>query len=547
MWVTPDPPPKSRKTTEPERHPLSNRLVFGALVIWLASLLLPGLALYKGYWTGLLILLVGWSAIPAGIPAWLANIFFIFAIGAFPNRKDPPTFISLIALLCALTTFIIFTEGREYGGGGATIYGLGWGGFLWLLAMPIPLIACAVRDNELSQRPITVRNILGSASGSLGIAVWITVFVVCAGLGIYDRWYAEGMDKQLLRYAVFKAQPVCRTPDVPTLHSLTLAGPLEIVPKGERRPILTQPEEILAWGIPRVRLGQWDYYLANPNDWRSVVTVPASGPAGARLEVSQRKLTEYRHVTHARLVSADGKILGFDGTWPEPEDPEKYACPRYSPMGEIDQPPATLLLDALRPPQGGRFPPPKKARSLVTRHYRPDDVSLIGTISEAEIGENIECQANVGIRHRHPAAGQTGLPEEIWRAAQDIREVFQVADKYYWLSYDDQDHALCDGDVAYLYTINTHTGIGLEIHPHSLPSFSPEKPGTWWLRFDVPEELTSPGKVLIRSLARHGKRIQLTVAVFPKEREVGTLLQVSASIERTCTKHLDSTKTVRCE
>lgn len=332
----------------PNPGSLARRFAYAAFALWLLSLPFVGIALYgrdEGM-RGLYILLIGWLSPLVMNFAWFANVFFIYAFLQI-LKGSSATKSSILACLIALDTFRLSRVLLDEGGGTAPVYGYGWGAVLWFLALNLIFIAAGIRIREL--------NVASKGKTSFGwlikpFGILVLIFGLCTSLGLaaYDHIKGNNQERKKLAGLAFKRYAVCSMPDPQVKRTnVAFSGVLEFAPEkinGDIHSADLSVEKLLSWGIPVVRVFDYDYSLFLSGDSSLIVSTPAKGSPSAILSVEETK----GKVSDIVLTLYDfaNKKLVFKEKWREEIEHSYTYCPSYGWSGGWVQP-RKLLSDAL--------------------------------------------------------------------------------------------------------------------------------------------------------------------------------------------------------
>lgn len=335
---------------------ISRKLSNIALLLWFLSILLPGLIFYgqSDLSWGISILLFGWIGILGTYVAWYANIFLLVAITRLRREKSSEATIpAVVAFILALDTFRV--DCVTMGGPCQTVYGIGIGAIVWMIAIFLTMLAAAVQKIEASQnvqahlqqhesfnKKFIALFLLAKTSGhefylGLSMALLIGFIGISASLSVHDWIVGNADERDMLKRTLggFKRSEICSLSPKPT-NQILINGPLELLMPHSYTKVISQ-ETLLAMGVPVVRVIYEkgilpkgsdaiaeDYYLLDKKDIKSIRIRKAIGEAIARLEIQEMpttsgagddsaKMAPQYHIT---LISKEGKI-GFDQIWME--------------------------------------------------------------------------------------------------------------------------------------------------------------------------------------------------------------------------------------
>lgn len=345
--------PETLDAIEPRSAPFSKVLALTALFFWLSSLPLNGLVFGgASKFSGGDILTTGWFAVLGGNFAWLANpLFFWITVRIFFRQKC--TGLSWIALVLALSTFLY----RVFPALGATLglYGYGWGVVIWLLSFSLLIAAAgAVEAEEKTSELKTSGRVYPQYTRECSLLVGLMLFVVLGVGGVYlsrvDKQLANDDERKLLQDVAFKRGKVCTAAAPKANKSIAIpTGPVEIVIENKELDAypIDKPEDLLKWGLPKVRFGNRDYYYESNESGRKVMWVPADSAPAMQLFIKHIKVEGKSQIT-LKLTVVEGGLVVFDQTWLEEIRGTLGFCPSYNISPREEDQPRKLILEALR-------------------------------------------------------------------------------------------------------------------------------------------------------------------------------------------------------
>lgn len=319
-----------------------------ALIFWLASLFFTGLELYghRGEISGLEILLSGWLSLIDGNFAWFSNIFFILCallllLGAAPKISP------IICVMLALDTFRYSMLTVNEGGHSQPIYGYGWGAIIWLISICIIFIAAGLRLYEI--RLATEQRVFYKIFLTVGFVLLLSTLSITFYHAYNDRSLANKNELKRLKNIAFKRGEVCSIEGPFVYQPLeSFAGTLEVV--ADKKLIqaaypFSKIEELLSWGVPKIRVGSVDYSYSEGNQVEEIIFSQEYKKPEATLYVNEVYLQSIRIV----LVENKSNRVVFDQVW-QWEDYNvnaRYFCPEYFSNPTSEQQPRKLIMQAL--------------------------------------------------------------------------------------------------------------------------------------------------------------------------------------------------------
>ncbi|MDR6676599.1 hypothetical protein [Pseudomonas oryzihabitans] len=423
-----------------------------AVLCWTASLFLPALGSSpEKLFRGKDLLAIGWLALLAGNVAWLANLWFLWAVVRVLRQRSA-SLLALLALGCALDTWRLTRYLVNEGGTTAQVYGYGWGAVLWLLAMTLLLAASGGVPGSSNKGSLTSLRIRWLKP--LGLLLSAVVIISTGALSTLQHNSSSKFEQERLRGYAFKRSPVCSV-EVAAVQSPLKAftGPLELDLASTQ---LYSPypfidlEDMLLWGVPIIRSGGRDFRLLSMGKEVLLMSTPAQGDAAATLTIRENKTSLV-----ATLNALDGHQV-FSQQWNE--QPNGEHCPEFSPFPSSGRQPRKLLTDAL-----GLAPIAREKKAWTAESTQGVVIDHLETSSTFAAVVNEGCPANTG----WTANSSTGsMPE------RNLDAPFQIAERRYYLDRSAGRHALCIGQIAYLYDIHSmHKGLVVQLQRRDLKDF----------------------------------------------------------------------------
>ncbi len=388
--------------------------------------------------------------------AWFANVFFLAGITSL-MKGGIPTWAAIWAGLLSLDTLRL--SQFDEGGSVTTVYGYGWGCVLWFLSIFVMMIAVGQRHKEARANGEVLA--FGELLLPLGIGFVFVTLGASFYFAIHDRTQANPSEAKRLEFIAFKRGKVCSLPDPVVANPIrNFSGPLEVVIDNNAlfaKYPFGQIKELLAWGIPVVRMAGTDYTMVNG----ALSSVTATGRPTAFLAVTE----SHSHSIHARLLETATDRVVFDQTWTREIPPlnEQHYCPDYD---NAPSQPKHLLMQAL----GIQV---AESPSKVEERQPPATQQLKGTIIDQREGGMTRAKRYALWKEAHP--GQNfGLPShELFNAncpadigwdgknyesSSNTGWPFRVKEKAYYLGSREHYNATCDGEFVYLYSSQSLRG-----------------------------------------------------------------------------------------
>ena len=468
----------------------SKLLVRISLGLWLASLPFTGLVLYADQreLRGFEILAMGWLGLLTLNFAWLANPIFLLILSRISAQRKSVG-MAAMGLLLAFDTVRLSRMLLNEGGGASSVYGYGWGAVLWFAAMCLGLAAAGTLEIE-RESEVDARGVHGNANSDsiaarfAGLALAILAIGVAGVLSYWDRSHANQAELLRLHGLAFKRGAVCAAPEPKAQYQVDISnGVVEVIVENGALSAypFNGPKQLLAWGLPRVRFDDRDYYLEQLDGNLSTVSDAASATPVAQLFVSSGRVDDRSQIT-AKLVAVGLNLVVFSQTWQAETKSGDRFCPEFSSFPGADIQPRKLVMEAVG---GGKITPkslpsvaPAKASEIsrVTASIvgikesagRPIPTGRGGWIDnrpEGSLGwrNNRDCPKDVG---------WSGASVKHVSARLDTGWPFRIGEKAYYLGSRDEYNALCQGQFVYLSTTSARDGKNfINIEKRSLADF----------------------------------------------------------------------------
>lgn len=432
----------------------AEKLTAMAFASWLCSLALTSFLLYSGNrFPGAQVFTSGWLSPLIPNFAWFANIFFFYCIHRLFAGKTP-VIASLLTILVSLDTFRLDRLPLNAGGAESAIYGYGWGVVFWLLSFCLILWAVGARRRESDQliELFGIRDILQP----IGFILALTLLGTVSYLSIEDRKLANLYETPRLSGITFKREKVCSTPEPTINHPIEkFTGPLEIILENNASVYpFTQIKELLAWGIPIVRINNIDYSYAQNG---LISSVTATSKPAATLHVSESE----KGSISAKLLEASTDRIVFDQTWNrenQPRSNRNYYCPDYHYFPKLDEQPRKIISQALN------LVGTNKSEHTDLHYLTSNSIEGViieksndGLTREMKIARWKAMNPDKKVSSM-PSLSNTSCPNDIgWNKTNDrlyrldLGWPFLVRDRSYYLSNRENHNAICDSKSTYIY------------------------------------------------------------------------------------------------
>jgi hypothetical protein len=417
--------------------------------------------------------------------AWFANPLFLLSAYRVWQGK-PAIALSFATAFVAADSFRVNTMPLNAAGHTSTIYGLGWGWFVWFSALLILISAAGTQRSEQRISSGNTENLVRYLR-LLGF-VLLGAFVACvAYLALTDRNQANESEKARLAHATFKIGPVCAAPE-PTAQQRfgDVSGSIEVLSRSTRAD--SYPYDLalalLKWGLPVVKVGLRDYSYMAAGDRMLLTSVPSSAPVAGRLtvqlmsgkgQVEQRKL---------ELLRTGDDQLMFSQTWRSEQRGNQVYCPDFSTYPKTGEEPRKVISDVLGLNWSTELPNERLADdgaggrgvkgAVVERGWlSPTTRTILPRLPTATTWDLRLVDDLVGRKiHGCPpsVALGDGVAEETMR--RGVLTAISVGERTYYLEGRDRHKLTCRGDVVYLHAAGASSdGFYLRIEKRTLSDF----------------------------------------------------------------------------
>lgn len=448
---------------------------------------------------GLAILLNGWLSPLMANFAWFANPLFMLSAHRIWRGKSAVG-LSLLTALVAADSFRVDTMPMNAAGHTSTIYGLGWGWFVWLSAVLVLVAAAGTQRFEQRVFSGNSGNLVGYTR-HLGFLLLSVFAASITYLAVTDRSQANGSERARLAHVTFKIGPVCSVPE-PTAQQRFGETPrsVEVLSqnvKGENYPY-DLALALLKWGLPVVKVGPRDYSYVADGDRVLLTSVPSIAPVAGRLTVQsmfREGKVEQRSIEISR---ANDDQLMFSQTWRPEKRGNSVYCPDFSTYPKPDEEPRKVISEVLglnwstevadekltdhvaggRDAKGsvverGRLSP--TTRTMLPPLPEPTtwDLRLVDDL----VGRKVHgCPPDVALGG--------GVGDELMRGS--LRTAFSIGDRAYYLESRGRHKLICRGDAVYLHAGGaSRDGFYLNVEKRMLSDFRQ----VWSTRVEVADPI----------------------------------------------------------
>jgi len=259
-----------------------------AVTLWLMSLVLyPALILYNGDKVfGPSLFLIGWLGPLCMQFSWYSNIFFAFGIYFQLTGKKPAVKTSILATILIADSFRYKEMLLDEGGGSSLIYGYGLGHICWVSSIFLLLLSTGCRIYQ--QRNNDNSGILQKKHIIPIFSLPLLLYALVVSYSSINFFINGSSHEQKIRKSnlvIYKKNKVCgsdaKQPEVRFV--VNRHNPLEVVTDGKSWTFRT-PNQLLDWGIPKVRMNNFDYFNLYYNKTHTMAAMAKTGEARLSLK-----------------------------------------------------------------------------------------------------------------------------------------------------------------------------------------------------------------------------------------------------------------------
>ncbi len=432
----------------------AERIAFLAFAIWLMSLLpfYPALIFYNGdKLSGIHLLITGWlGPIYYLQVAWYANIFFIIGVLIQLYGKKPAVKTSILAVILASDSFRYKKILLDEGGGTGTIFGYGFGYIFWISAIFILFVSvgfAVLKSIDKIHPNCKIRKVKFYVT--LFPLSFFFLFLWGSSLNLFIN--GNNYEQELRRSSsvILKRQRVCGKEVLLTKSKFEINrdSPLEIVNSGNVW-LFKNLQIILGWGIPKIRINNYDYTHFFSNDKYTLVANKKYGKAGALLKVykTHNRFTDKKNI-NIQLSSTDGKRIAFEQEWVSEIGDANYMCPEYSSLPNENEQPRKVIIDSLI------------FNNPITKNREKYNCKKVPGVLISEFSENISvnrtskknnynCPDNIG----YLSANEKSKLYKTNPLMLGLGRPYKINNKLYFLKKH-ITHSVCTNNFTYLYKI----------------------------------------------------------------------------------------------
>jgi len=429
----------------------ANKIALLAGGLWFLSLFFNALILYNdNSYLGFAILLNGWQGPLVGNFAWFANLFFVYAFLKQISGRKIASISSAIALVLSLDVMRFHEIVLSAAPTSSPVYGYGIGFVLWFASIWLLYLSVGLRKMGLPEKKNENAGKGDCLIAAFGLALFL-IFILSKAAT--DRIYGNKPENKILakHNIVFKRGTICGNEIQVPKYKINLTGPLELIGDVDEYPF--DLEYVLNWGVPKVRVGNYDFFFTGTEGSYTITTERKSGKASGKLFI-----TENEGTVHLELIDNSNNRQIFEQKW-SPEI-SNYKCPRYTPYNEQ---PRQIIIDSI----SNTLSPIHS--SLLSKYNVNTLNSQVVSIKEETFEENMLSNSNlcssrkdtafVEYEHSNKEIGFVDYKhsqKEFGKAKPSYTKPFKVFDRYYFLRRVDSHFsgALCQDGSIYLYKLH---------------------------------------------------------------------------------------------
>ena len=345
-----------------------------------------------------------------------------------------------------MDTFRLHQVLLDAGGGTAAVYGYGFGFAIWATSISLTLISSTLRQTiahsnlNMFYYPFVYR---------VAPIIFTSLIIIGAlGAAIENRMHGSKQEVERLakNSVMFKRGSICSESVMVPKHQFEVDKPIEVVNIYTNYSGLhwfSTPENLLRWGIPKVRMKGIDYFNSGTEEF-ILTGVPAKGPASAIIttesKYDEKNMGRIRSIT---ISSSDKKITSFHQVWLPEVKGKDISCPRYMKFGNHNEQPLKSILSSFN------FDP--KYLDKQNQNLTRIDSIVESTTKEKFSGlktdrfKNYQCPESTGImdlRKWQKIREESGI-------SSSVPSPFIVGDVYYFAK--NRFDVTCVDDSVYMY------------------------------------------------------------------------------------------------
>jgi len=446
----------------------ANKVAILSGVLWFCSLFFDALILYNNrVFSGIEILFIGWGGPLAGYFAWYANVFFLFAfyIQLSPNKISTKS--SILAAILSLDVIRLQKYPQILGqdNGSQIIYGYGYGFIFWFTAIWLLCLSVGLKQLAKSNKD---NSDSGKGNCCLSIIGLVFFYLFVLAKATTDRVYGNIEENTLFAKNViaFKRGEICQTPHEVPKFQINAVNPIEIKVTGKRNlSPLNTPETFLKWGIPKVRMGNYDYFYTGEKDSYTLTAELKSGKSSGVLFVESNPNQIYMD-----LVDTNNNKAIFEQYWLR--ENKEFMCPRYRPYSKDNNLTKKLLTESISNLS------PIEESELAHKRAKLTLANIISikeeTLNKEVIPNNQSCEPNIGFIDNSQFSESLAYISPI-SALSARKPAFELFNRYYFPNKSGKEFSktLCKEKSIYLYGFTKNpTNLNVRLSKRNAETFT---------------------------------------------------------------------------